>query len=194
MTVKTVRLEDGSTIDIDLADEDWSTAKPAAAAPAAGPPQGTPARDDAAWAEMRRKAQEGETAVRTLAFLDAGIDPKADPRHEDFMKVYDGKMEKADIVAAAQVRGYLPPPADPNAPTERTPEQAASIAAGTAISTASVGAPAHQAPAEQRLQEAYDTGGQAAMVALAKELGVPVDAQQDYQQASDAVGWGASAQ
>lgn len=191
MTVQKVTLADGRTIDIDMDDAAWDTAVAPVTAPAAA--TGTAPRDDAAWAEMRRKANEGEQATRRLAFLQAGIDPGKDPRHEDFMKVYEGKLETADIVAAAQTRGYLPPPADPTVPPERTPEQAASIAAGSQISAAANGAAGAPTDPEQRLAEAYAAGGTPAMIALAKELGMPVDNQQDYAQSEDAAGWGAGA-
>lgn len=47
------------------------------------------------------KARAGEAAMRKLAFLEAGLDPRTNPQVELFMKAYDGELSEDAIRAEA---------------------------------------------------------------------------------------------
>ena len=47
------------------------------------------------------KARAGEAAMRKLAFLEAGLDPRVNPQVELFMKAYDGELTDEAIRAEA---------------------------------------------------------------------------------------------
>ena len=187
MTIQRVTAANGRQYDIDLDDSEWDNG---AVGQVPAPTSGN-GRDDTAWAEMRRKAQVGEQAARELAFIRAGLDATKDPKIEDFMAVYKGDLDVAKIKEAAIARGYLAPPPDPGAPQQRSPEQQAALDADARISAAGSGAIPAEVDGETQLIEAYAAGGQAALVAKAAELGVPIAAQGDNPHHSDPVGWGA---
>jgi hypothetical protein len=132
-------------------------------------------RTNAEWAAMRKETQarkkaeaDAAGAKRELAFLKSGID-MADPKMQYFVKGYEGDLTAEAITKAATDAGFItpaapPPPADP-APAVA----AAQIAAAAAGATG----PATTDPSAQ-LAEAHRTGGDAAMYAKAKELGIPM--------------------
>lgn len=56
------------------------------------------------------KARAGEAAMRKLAFLEAGLDPRANPQVELFMKAYDGELTDEAIRKEAERYRLLTPP------------------------------------------------------------------------------------
>lgn len=92
------------TVDIDESSEDFE-----------GPEAIKNLRAANKRAEERAKVAEG--AVRKLAFMEAGLNPKDNPQVELFMKAYDGELTEEAIRAEA-VRYRLITEAEPGEPTQ----------------------------------------------------------------------------
>ena len=56
---------------------------------------------------LKGEAAEGAAAVRKLAFIEAGLDPK-NPQHQLLMKAYDGELTEEGIREQAAAYGLLP--------------------------------------------------------------------------------------
>ena len=139
--------------------------------------QPTQERTPSEWAKLRKTekvAKEAEAravaAERRLAFLEAGIDVN-DVKASYFVKGYDGPVDPEAIHKAALEAGFVSAAAAPDPAVQQ-----ASVAQ-QAIVDASVGA----APVilsgdanAQRLDEAFKTGGTAAMIAELRTMGIPI--------------------
>lgn len=63
------------------------------------------------------RAKAGESAMRKLAFLEAGLDPRQNPQVELFMKAYDGELTEEAIRSEAARYSLIDA-----APTQKEPE------------------------------------------------------------------------
>jgi hypothetical protein len=67
------------------------------------------------------RAKAGEAAMRKLAFLEAGLDPRQNPQVELFMKAYDGELSEEAIRSEAARYALID-----GAPAQKEPEPEAS--------------------------------------------------------------------
>jgi hypothetical protein len=67
------------------------------------------------------RAKAGESAMRKLAFLEAGLDPRQNPQVELFMKAYDGELSEEAIRNEAARYSLID-----GAPVQKEPELEAS--------------------------------------------------------------------
>jgi hypothetical protein len=133
-------------------------------------------RSNSEWAELRqakRAAKQAETkaqqAQRELAFYKAGL-PIDDPKTQYFVKGYEGDLAPEAIKQAAVEAGFLA------AQQEQAPEQQQAVAAQQRIAVAgSAGVPNQtgEAAALSMLDEAYQQGGAAAVMAALAQQGIP---------------------
>jgi hypothetical protein len=90
------------------------------------------------------KAKAGEAAMRKLAFLEAGLDPRTNPQVELFMKAYDGELSEEAIRTEASrynlISGVV-------APEPSAPESSSVFDAGQTFARASLGADSGDAAA-----------------------------------------------
>ncbi|NBW35717.1 MAG: hypothetical protein EBR30_12005 [Cytophagia bacterium] len=63
------------------------------------------------------RAKAGEAAMRKLAFLEAGLDPRQNPQVELFMKAYDGELSEEAIRSEAARYALIS-----DAPADSSPE------------------------------------------------------------------------
>lgn len=130
---------------------------------------GNDLRDLRRAAEDGRKAKSENAALkRDLAFLKAGIDLE-DPKMTYFVKGYDGDLEPSAIKQAATEAGFIqtqaPDPANQQA--AQSQQRVAQASSGVLPSYDDQGGLA-------ALQQAYNEGGVAGMLEVAKQYGVPV--------------------
>jgi hypothetical protein len=141
-----------------------------------------PQRSDSEWAQLRREAKAAKTAAeeanaakRELAFMRAGID-STDPKLSYFVKGYDGEIDADAIKSAAVEAGFLAS-ALANTDPVSDPSVAANLDAASRIAAASTGATtpstAYQA-AEASIVEAFTSGGQEALIAQMRSMGLIV--------------------
>jgi hypothetical protein len=162
---------DGNEYEMEIPDEGGTAA-----------PADNAQRSNSEWAQLRRaekKARDAETNLtalaKQLAFIKAGIDPDND-RMKYFVKGYDGDLNPDAMRAAAVAAGFLADTGQP--PTQQlTAEQQAALAASQAISAANPGSAPDLMTATQKLDEAYKSGGTAAMLAALAEQGIPIAGQ-----------------
>ena len=120
-------------------------------------------------------------AQRELAFYRAGLDP-SDKRLSYFVKGYEGELTPEAIKAEAEQAGFTTQaPAAPAAPSGQPGEAGAEggdmadlRAAALAGGAIPPGSDASLAAGRQALQEAMAQGGLDAMMAKARELGLPI--------------------
>ena len=142
-------------------------------------------RTPAEWAQYRKSEKarkdaekEANDAKRELAFLKAGI-PMDDPKVGYFVKGYDGELTPEAIRAQATADGFIAAPAP-------TPEEAAAAAQAAAQQQQALSAQDRQTllaqgglqvgeiPAEVMLEQAYEKGGDKAMMEQAAALGIKI--------------------
>jgi hypothetical protein len=152
----------GEMIDVDLDDEQPPE------------PDNKDQRTNAEWAALRKQTSEAKRLEKENAFLRAGIAPD-DPRMGYFVRGYDGEMNADAIKEAARTAGFLPDEVDAAvSDLNKTALDAAAVAANTRISAAAVGANTDPTDGQGQLRAAFLEGGQPAMLAKARELGIPV--------------------
>lgn len=128
--------------------------------------------------EKARKAAEAKTKEleRALAFRDAGINPAdadAPPHTQLFVDGYKGELTPEAIKAEAVKMAVLKPEAPPVDPAAQTAQTTAADAAKN-IDAASTGAvPEGGGSPVERIDEAYEQGGIAAVSEELKAQGIP---------------------
>jgi len=90
------------------------------------------------------KAKAGEAAMRKLAFLEAGLDPRINPQVELFMKAYDGELSEEAIRAEATRYNLI---SGDVAPEPSAPQSSSAFDAGQTYARASLGADSGDAAA-----------------------------------------------
>jgi hypothetical protein len=90
------------------------------------------------------KAKAGEAAMRKLAFLEAGLDPRVNPQVELFMKAYDGELSDEAIRAEATRYNLI---SGNVAPEPSSPQSSSAFDAGQTYARASLGADSGDAAA-----------------------------------------------
>lgn len=130
----------------------------------------------AANAAKKLKA-ENARMKRELAFAKAGI-PLTDPKMNYFVKGYEGDLEPEAIREAATEAGFL---ATEVAPQEQAaPEAQVAAEAQQRVMAASAGATAEdisEAAALARMEAAMQEGGIEAMLDVARQYGIPTNAE-----------------
>jgi hypothetical protein len=142
------------------------------------PGQGqAPQRTNAEWAALRKEKREREksderaaNAEKELAFMRAGIDSSTNPMADYFVKGYDGEMTPEAIKAKAIEVGLIAAPAPP----EPDPAKQESLRAGERIATGAQGGGSVTPQGVAALDEAYVQGGVESMLQVAREMGIPV--------------------
>lgn len=166
MATISVKDADGNDYEMELPDKDGGT---------------EPTNDD--WAQLRqakratRDANEAAaSAKREAAFLRAGINPD-DTRMKYFYEGYKGDPDPEKIKAAAAEAGFLSAEqlavVDPTKPPTADLDRAG-LEAGQRISNASIGSVADERTAAGELEEAFKTGGDAAMMQYLAKQGVVI--------------------
>ena len=131
----------------------------------------------AANAAKKLKA-ENARMKRELAFAKAGI-PLTDPKMNYFVKGYEGDLEPEAIREAATEAGFLTIE-QPAAEQEATVETQAVAQAQQRVMAASAGATAEdisEAAAIARMEAAMQEGGIEAMLDVARQYGIPTNAE-----------------
>lgn len=123
----------------------------------------------------KKLEQELLAAKRELAFTKAGINPD-DPKMRYFVKGYEGELSAEAVRQAALEAGFL-------ASQQQAPDpQAQAIAqAQDRVMTAAAGAiveDSTEAAAYARMEQAMEEGGVDAMLAVAREYGIPIATEQ----------------
>lgn len=131
----------------------------------------------AANAAKKLKA-ENTRMKRELAFAKAGI-PLTDPKMNYFVKGYEGELEPEAIREAATEAGFLAPEV---APQEQAQDANAEAVASIQqrVMAASAGATAEdisEAAAIARMESAMQEGGLEAMLDVARQYGIPTNAE-----------------
>jgi hypothetical protein len=148
-------------------------------------------RSNQDWAKLRqqekatREAQrERDEAKREAAFLRAGIDVE-DPKTKYFVKGYDGELTRDAIRAAAIEAGYSEAPqAGAGAEGQQTADQAAAAAAEAQrlaelgaqqrVDGASAGATPPPIDPSNLITEAFQKGGEGALLDSLAAQGIPI--------------------
>lgn len=131
----------------------------------------------AANAAKKLKA-ENTRMKRELAFAKAGI-PLTDPKMNYFVKGYEGELEPEAIREAATEAGFLAPQV---APQEQAQDANAEAVASIQqrVMAASAGATSEdisEAAAIARMESAMQEGGLEAMLDVARQYGIPTNAE-----------------
>lgn len=143
------------------------------------PQQQPQQRSNSEWAALRKEKrargkaeEERNQAQRSLAFMQAGIDP-ADARLGYFVRGYTGEVNPTAIKAAAVSAGFVAENAGPSLSQQQAlgaQQRTSTVAAAPQSVDGSVDAQA------QALTEAYAQGGSAGVLAKMAELGIPITA------------------
>lgn len=145
-------------------------------------------RTDAEWAALRREKKKNtdmqkamDLMARERAFEKVGLDMNV-PILAMFAKGYEGELTKDAIEAAARASGLVVSDSAPSADTapadNPVSEEQRDLGAQQRINSANAGSNLNDMNPHQRaaiaLTEAYESGGQGAMIAKAMELGMPI--------------------
>ena len=134
-------------------------------------------RTNAEWGALRKEKRartkaeaERDEMKRTLAFIQAGIDPN-DERSGYFVRGYNGEMTPQAIKAAALRIGFV------DSEARQPVEQQQALAAGARISNVASSPTAVQQGTEAQqaaLAEAFAQGGTPAVLAKMSEMGINI--------------------
>lgn len=140
------------------------------------PQEGDDDRTPQDWGRFRREekarkeAEKGlADARRELAFHRAGIDP-GDERMGYFVRGYDGDVTPDKIREAATAAGFL---------TQQAPQNPAATQSATDLAQIDAAADGAQTPdggnPVSHLDEAFSSGGDAAVEQQLRQMGIPVN-------------------
>ena len=143
------------------------------------PQEGDGDRTPQDWGRYRREekarrqaAEQLAQAQRELAFHRAGIDP-TDERLGYFVRGYDGEVTPEKIREAAQAAGFIQAPAADPAAAQAAAQAAASLAQADQFADGAQ-TPDGLNPVST-LDEAYASGGDAALEQQMRQMGIPVN-------------------
>lgn len=119
---------------------------------------------------LEAKAARADAAERELAFAKAGVD-LADPKLSYFVKGYSGDLTPDAIKQEAVNAGFLAAPQASSEDTTRDAELDAHDQLGNAAAGAST---ADQTDLGQKMREAFAAEGQAGVLRVYREAGLPV--------------------